>query len=69
VVPSALPHATSTSDVYNGYYIPKGANTIYGTNQLHPTLFCRRHRSCKHLVSTMQVWFVIWLDWSKGDDA
>ncbi|KAG0706787.1 cytochrome P450 [Suillus ampliporus] len=25
-VPIALPHATSTSDVYNGYYIPKGAN-------------------------------------------
>ena len=24
---SAIPHCTSSSDVYNGYYIPKGADT------------------------------------------
>ncbi|KAL4062900.1 cytochrome P450 [Scleroderma citrinum] len=28
VVPLGIPHATSTDDVYNGYYIPKGALVI-----------------------------------------
>ncbi|KAF8142014.1 cytochrome P450 [Boletus edulis] len=27
-VPLGLPHATSTSDIYNGFYIPKGATVI-----------------------------------------
>lgn len=27
-VPLTLPHATSTSDVYNGYYISKGINVV-----------------------------------------
>ncbi|KAG1821685.1 uncharacterized protein BJ212DRAFT_1264722, partial [Suillus subaureus] len=31
---SAFPHATSTSDVYNGYYISKGVDTIPDANQL-----------------------------------
>ncbi|KAJ8581708.1 cytochrome P450 [Rhizopogon salebrosus TDB-379] len=37
--PMPSPHVTSTSDVYNGYYIPKGADTIYVTNQLHQPPF------------------------------
>ncbi|KAG1747258.1 cytochrome P450 [Suillus paluster] len=28
IIPKALPHATSTSDIYNGYYIPKGVNVV-----------------------------------------
>nr|GAT52524.1 cytochrome P450 [Mycena chlorophos] len=44
ILPLSLPHATSTEDAYNGYYIPKGATAIlnvwpmtreestYGTN-------------------------------------
>ncbi|KAI0301395.1 cytochrome P450 [Russula brevipes] len=41
VVPFAVPHATTKSNVYDGYYIPKGA-TVYGNIDAlakDPTLF------------------------------
>ncbi|KAG1750818.1 cytochrome P450 [Suillus lakei] len=30
-VPLNLPHTTNTSDIYNGYYIPKGVNVVVNT--------------------------------------
>ncbi|OAX37164.1 cytochrome P450 [Rhizopogon vinicolor AM-OR11-026] len=37
VFPLGIPHATTTSDIYKGYYIPKGVAVIANTWQVHTT--------------------------------